>query len=566
MLTRITTANVPDEHRRGLRAAEALLVAAAIAQGAGIGALFPVFHALDEARSPWPSLTLLAILWAAWAVLQAAGTALARSHGYGLAGPLLTAIGEQVGSMAPGRLTGPVVGTVSRLAVSDVMSLVTRPAHLLDPAIGAVVTPVAALAVAGFIDPAVSAVGLALLPLILVAYLWCGRRVARSEAALHDAAADVATRIVELAEQQPVLRSAGRADDPDGQVSRALNRLDRRQRQLLREALPGLAGYVVVIQCVIALLVVVLGLAALDGRVGTAGLLTLAVLVVRTGEQLLHAGEHAGASRLAAAAQRRIDDFLEGEGLPEPAVPRHPQLSPSGISVTLDDVTLVRSDGRRALADVSLEIPAGAMAAIVGESGAGKSTIVQLLTRMIDPTSGAVRLAGVDTRDLGTAGVARLVAPVFQHTHLFDDTMVANIAIARPDASPAHIEAAARAAGLDEVAARVPDGWETRVGEGGSLLSSGERQRVAIARAIAKGSPLLVLDEFTSVLDASTESEVVAALRGAVGGATVVIVTHSPAVVSAADVVVTIADGHIVGVERRTPNVSHSPIEGDAHV
>lgn len=565
MLTRLPVSHVPEEHRRGLRIATVLLVAAATAQGAGIAALLPLFRALEDARSPWPSFAALGLLWIAWAALQTMGTALARSHGYALAGPLLASLGEQVGAMAPGRLTGPAVGTVSRLAVADVMSLITRPAHLLDPAIGAVVTPVTALAVASLIDPAVAAVGLALLPLVLAAYVWCGRRVARNEAELHEAAAEVATRIVELAEQQPVLRSAGRADDPDGHVARALDRLDRRQRRLLRGALPGLAGYVVVIQCVIALLLVTVGWAVLAGRVDVAGLLTLAVLIVRAGEQLLHAGEHAGASRLAAAARQRIEDFLDGERLPEPAMPRQPGLASTGVGVTLDRVTLVHPDGTRALDGISLEIPAGAMVAIVGASGAGKSSIIGLLTRMLDPTSGEVRLGGVDTRDLGTAGVARLVAPVFQHTHLFDDTMAANIALARPDAPRAEITAAASAAGLDEVAARLPGGWEARVGEGGALLSSGERQRVAIARAIAKGSPLVVLDEFTSVLDARTEAEVIAALRAAIAGATVVIVTHSPAVVATADVVVTLDHGRLIGLERRPHHPSQVPNEGDAH-
>ncbi|MFV0535616.1 MAG: ABC transporter ATP-binding protein [Cumulibacter sp.] len=563
----------------GIRRAFLVLLAAAVAQGVGIAAILPFFRAIADERSVLPALAALLGLWLAWGVLQAVGIALARSHGYALAGPLLQRIGAHVSLVPPGSLSGPAVGTVSRLAVGDVMNLITRPAHLLDPLTCSVVIPVTALTAAAFVEPVLGLCGLVLLPLVMAAHRWCGARVERSDNELHEAAAEATAHLIELAEQQPVLRSAGRADDPQGRVGRALDEVDRRTRRMLRSAIPGLAGYTVVVQIMTALLVTLIGVAALNGWIDAASILVLAVLVVRTGEQLLHAGEHAGASRLAAAAQRRIDDFLATPKLPEPARPpaiargatrnetcaaempqdthvsnrpsdspmasgpppaAHWPLRTNGVAVSLEDVSVVYTDGTEALRDLSIYIPAGATVALVGASGAGKSTIVQLLTRMLDPTSGAVRLDGVDLRDWGSAGVAQLVAPVFQQTYLFDDSLRANVALGRPGATAAEIQAAGQVAGLDEVVARLPSGWDATVGEGGMLLSSGERQRVAIARAVLKRAPLLVLDEFTSVLDARTEAEVIASLAAAVDGSTVVIVTHSPAVIAAADSAITI--------------------------
>ncbi|WP_134324066.1 ATP-binding cassette domain-containing protein [Cumulibacter soli] len=583
----------------GIRRAFLVLLAAAVAQGVGIAAILPFFHAIADERSVLPALAALLGLWLAWGVLQAVGIALARSHGYALAGPLQQRIGAHVSLVPPGSLSGPAVGTVSRLAVGDVMNLITRPAHLLDPLTCSVVIPVTALTAAAFVEPVLGLCALVLLPLVLAAHRWCGARVERSDNELHEAAAEATAHLIELAELQPVLRSAGRADDPQGRVGQALDEVDRRTRRMLRSAIPGLAGYTVVVQIMTALLVALIGVAALNGWIDAASILVLAVLVVRTGEQLLHAGEHAGASRLAAAAQRRIDDFLATPKLPEPArepvttrtatppavdrcaarnetraaeMPQDTQVSSqptdsptasgpppapdrplrtNGVAVSLEDVSVVYADGTEALRDLSIDIPAGAIVALVGASGAGKSTIVQLLTRMLDPTSGAVRLDGVDLRDLGSAGVAQLVAPVFQQTYLFDDTLRANIALGRPGATAAEIQAAGRVAGLDEVVARLPSGWDASVGEGGMLLSSGERQRVAIARAVLKRAPLLVLDEFTSVLDARTEAEVIAALAAAVDGSTVVIVTHSPAVIAAADTVIT-----ITSPDNATPQLS----------
>src|SRR5690606_14875150 len=170
------------------------------------------------------------------------------------------------------------------------------------------------------------------------------------------------------------------------------------------------------------------------------------------------------------------------------------------------------NDGRHTLRDVSFQVEAGQVAAIVGLSGAGKTTLVNLIPRFYDVSEGAILVDGVDVRDVTLRSLRDQIALVTQETVLFDDTIAANIAFGRPSASPGEIEAAARAAHAHDFIMALPKGYDTPIGERGQRLSGGQRQRLAIARALLKDSPLLILDEATSSLDAESEGLVQEAL------------------------------------------------------
>jgi ATP-binding cassette, subfamily B, bacterial len=207
-----------------------------------------------------------------------------------------------------------------------------------------------------------------------------------------------------------------------------------------------------------------------------------------------------------------------------------------------EDVHL-RYDREAVLAGVDLEIPHGAFCAILGPSGVGKSTLADLMVRYLDPDQGRVLIDGRDLRDLALADLRREVILVDQTPYLFNDTIAANIAFAAPDATQDQIAAAGRAAGLDELIRRLPQGYETRAGERGLALSAGERQRIALARAFLRRPSVLILDEPTSALDAETEGLIARNLRAALPGATILVITHKPALAEVADLVVTIKDG-----------------------
>jgi ATP-binding cassette, subfamily B, bacterial len=202
-----------------------------------------------------------------------------------------------------------------------------------------------------------------------------------------------------------------------------------------------------------------------------------------------------------------------------------------------------RHDREAVLDGIDLVIPAGNTCAILGESGAGKSTLADLLVRLQDPQGGRITIDGMDVRDIALSDLRHEVLLVDQAPFLFNATIAANIAFALDSATQPQVQQAAEAAGLGPLLLRLPQGLQTPVGERGLSLSAGERQRIAIARALLRRPSVLVLDEPTAALDAATERRVAEGLREALPGATLIIITHRPALTEGADMVVTLANG-----------------------
>jgi ATP-binding cassette subfamily B protein len=209
-------------------------------------------------------------------------------------------------------------------------------------------------------------------------------------------------------------------------------------------------------------------------------------------------------------------------------------------------VTTRAADRRWAVRDVSFEIEPGQLAALVGPSGAGKTTITYLLPRLYDPTEGRITLDGYDLRQVTIASLTQQIGMVTQETFLFHDTIRANLLYARPDATQAEIEAACRAANIHDFIASLPDGYETVVGERGYRLSGGEKQRVAIARVILKDPHILVLDEATSSLDSQSEALIQAALERVMKSRTSLVIAHRLSTILAADLILVMDEGRLV--------------------
>jgi len=227
--------------------------------------------------------------------------------------------------------------------------------------------------------------------------------------------------------------------------------------------------------------------------------------------------------------------------------PDAPGLPPGNGRVELRDVTLQYEGARRpALHDVSLEVAAGTTVALVGATGSGKTTLVQLIPRLYDVTSGAVLVDGADVRDVDVTALRHEIAVVDDNPFLFSATVAENIAYARADASPEDIERAARRAQAHDFIERLPEGYDTRVGERGLTLSGGQRQRIAIARAFLADPRILILDDATSSVDASTEQQIKAALREVMAGRTTFVIAHRLSTISLADEIVVLEDGELL--------------------
>ncbi len=228
--------------------------------------------------------------------------------------------------------------------------------------------------------------------------------------------------------------------------------------------------------------------------------------------------------------------------------PHHPPDYPPHQSgaITFSNLSFGYSPERLVLDNLSFEIAGGQTVAIVGASGAGKSTVVKLLFRFYDPSDGCIRIDGQDIRSVTQHSLRQAIAIVPQDCVLFNDSLMENIRYGRPTASDAEVEAAVKAAHLSDFVSRIPDGLNTRVGERGLKLSGGERQRVAIARAVLKNAPILVFDEATSSLDSQSEQAVLGAFREIAGHHTALVIAHRLSTIIDADKIVVLHSGRVV--------------------
>jgi len=271
-----------------------------------------------------------------------------------------------------------------------------------------------------------------------------------------------------------------------------------------------------------------------------------------------------GSAQRAAASGQRVFEILDTE--PQVPEPTHPVPLPAGGGhVRLEGVTFGYEPDQPVLRDLDLDIPAGRTLAIIGPTGSGKSTITQLIPRFYDPQAGRVLVDGADVRDVALDDIRRAVGMVTQDPFLFSDTVRANIAFGRPEATDEEVEAAARMAQADTFIRALPEGYDTVVGERGFTLSGGQRQRVAIARAILVDPRILVLDEATASVDASTEREISRALATVMDGRTTLIIAHRLSTISLADEIVLIDDGRVAARGEHDHLYATSPLYREIH-
>ncbi|WP_426314462.1 ABC transporter ATP-binding protein [Methylobacterium fujisawaense] len=251
----------------------------------------------------------------------------------------------------------------------------------------------------------------------------------------------------------------------------------------------------------------------------------------------------------AAAALRRYFDVMDEA----PEIREAPDARPLTVSagtIRFDSVRFRYRPDAPALEGIDLTVPAGSVTALVGRSGSGKSSLLNLVPRLYDVTEGRVTIDGQDVRAVTLASLRAAVAVVSQEVVLFDDTIARNIGFGRPGASPAEIEAAARAAAAHDFVAALPEGYDFRVGPGGGRLSGGERQRVALARAFLKDAPILLLDEATSALDSESERLVQEALTRLMQGRTTLVIAHRLSTVRDADQIAVMESGRVIETGR----------------
>jgi ATP-binding cassette subfamily B protein len=408
----------------------------------------------------------------------------------------------------------------------------------------AALTIVIAAAVMIFVNPLLALVALAPMPWVI----WVAFRYGRLN---RPASQEVQQRIAELTAAAEENVSGVRVVKGFAQEHRQMKRFHHSVRRVFDQSMVSTrlrAFYNPYIgflpQLGLAAIVIVGGRQVVNETISLGDFVAFYGYVLMLTGPMRMLGVSLGMAQRAVASGNRIFEILDREPrLTSPV--GAPALPAGGGRVELRSVGFAYEGAAPVLRGIDLTVEAGQTVALVGATGAGKTTLVNMIPRLYDPTAGQVLVDGADLREVDLASLRHEVALVSDDAFLFSASLRENVAYARPDASDAEVVDAARRAGLAEVVAELPDGYDTRVGERGLTLSGGQRQRVAIARALLAQPRILILDDATSSVDATTESKIKEALREVMKGRTTFVIAHRLSTLALADEIVVLEDGRI---------------------
>ena len=436
-------------------------------------------------------------------------------------------------------------GTLIARSVSDVDALEDFVAHGIAELVQAVVVPLAMIGVLLSIDPLLTGVVLIPLPLAALSLYALTRRIRGVWRKVRERLADVVALVEDSLLGMSEIKSFHREREQHRRVSGlsyeySSSMVRATTRSLLPVAIVEMTGGLGVL-----LAALVGGRSAEVGGLAIADLYVFLAYLAFIYQPFLKLADIGEVLHRAVASFRRIDDLLAVE--PDIVSPPNAVVPDSlESSVAFDAVSFSYHHGEAILHDVAFTIASGEAVALVGPTGAGKTTVARLVPRFYDVTSGRVLVGGHDVRALELGFLRGRVAIVSQDVFLFHASIGENILFGKPDASEAEVREAARAANAEEFIERLPDGYDTVVGDRGVRLSGGQRQRVSIARALLKDAPILILDEATSSVDTVTEQAIKNALSRLLAGRTALIIAHRLSTVERTDRVLVIENGRIV--------------------
>lgn len=521
----------------------------AILQGLLLGLLFPILKALLKAKPDFSEAAPWLMMGVVGLVIYLIITTIALPIGFDasmkLSAKLRHHVMTHVTRLPLGWFTGNNKTKLARILTADVGKIGTLAVTIGAPAITSVVVPLTIIFITFLFNWQIAFIFLAILPLAYFALQRAARVSSEAEIELDDAATEIAGRAIELGQAQPVLRAAGQGVTGTYRMRHALEEHHRIYRKgLERSAVPDLMYTGVVMSGFIVILI--LGSFQLvNGSIAIAEAVALLILAVRFLEPLGALIELIGALRAMDNSISRVQSILDISSLPKSA---KPVIEIKNSSILFADVSFSYSGSLSILSNLSFLCPPGSTTALVGHSGSGKTTIIRLIARFYDVNSGSIQIGGVDVREYEPEALLNEIAIIFQDVYLFDASIEENLLVAKPSATRTELDLAAANACLDEVINRLPNGWNSKVGEAGAQLSGGERQRVSIARAFLKKSKIILIDEASSALDPENERSIAQAINNLAKDPTrtVIVIAHRPTTLAAANQVVSLHNGKVV--------------------
>lgn len=429
-------------------------------------------------------------------------------------------------------------GDISAVLTSDYEVVSNFAHHALPVLFGAIGLPVVVLAGLSLVDlPLAIAVAISMV-VAVPTFQWANRCFASIALDRANLLATANSRVIEYVQGVSVARAYNQVGRRLASFRDAVGDVRRVNDAMAVKLVPIALLSVGIVMLGVPIVIASVAYRLFGGAIDAGTAIVFLVLVLRVYGPLVQVGMQVEHLRLGEAALRRIGDVMD---LHAQVQPDEPIVEPASPDVTFEHVGFGYDADRPVLGDLTFSARAGTMTALVGASGTGKTTIINLIARFWDPSSGTVRIGGADVRDLTAAQLFDAITVVFQDVYLFQGTIRDNIAFGRPNATDDEIEAAARAAQAHEFIASLPGGYQSRVGEGGATLSGGERQRISIARAILKDAPIVLLDEPSASVDPLNERALHEALAALVRNKTLIVVAHRLSTIRSADQIIVLA-------------------------
>lgn len=456
---------------------------------------------------------------------------------------LRTKLGIALREMPLEKLSTYKTGELNSTFSSNVDESVLHMGMVASMFLQIVIVPITIIVVTFFVDWRLALIMLAMLPLAIPLYSWKRRASYEEKSEYNQANGVLESDFVEYIQGLPVLKAVNKVGVNAQKLQDSIAYVKEVQRQGLYKGQVPFVLMGVLIEVTLLILVFIGAFFVLDNTLSFITLAAAIIVISRLAEPLSIFLGVVSVFDLMDSAFKRIKSILTIE----PLKVHKPLGTIKDYNIEFENVSFAyHNHSTKVLKNVSFAIPNKTMTALVGHSGCGKTTITKMIMRYADPQSGSIKIGGVNIKNMTPEDLMKNISVVFQDVYLFDDTIINNIRMANPNATDKEVEEAANSAYCHEFITRLPNGYNTKIGDIGGSLSGGERQRISIARAILKNAPIVILDEPTAALDTQSEVAVQSAIDKLVENKTVIVIAHRLSTIAGADMILVVDNGEII--------------------